>query len=122
MVIFAVCFMGSLSFISAVIAGIFASTDALLSMCSLIIFACVALAIATRSRYAWTAMFLAILAMVALDVLAPYAKVLAYVIAFMLSCFITWTIKVPLLRYIRIDALSTHPRLSAPIRTVLRII
>lgn len=122
MIIFGLTFVGTVSFASGFIAGIFASAAALSKFCALLVFAFVALAIGTRSRLAWTAMFLVVLVMVALDVLAPYSAVIAKVLAFIVACVVTYFIKNPILRYVRHDQRSDNPRLSPIIRTVLRII
>ena len=122
MIIFALTFVGTVSFASGFIAGIFASAAALSKFCALLVFAFVALAIGTRSRLAWTAMFLVVLVMVALDVLAPYSAVIAKVLAFVIACVATYFIKNPILRYVRNDQRSNNPRLSPVIRTILRII
>lgn len=122
MIIFALSFIGTVSLVSSFVASIFASAAALSKFCALLVFAFVALAIGTRSRLAWTAMFLVVLIMVALDVLAPYSAVIAKVLAFVIACVATYFIKNPILRYVRNDQRSNNPRLSPVIRTVLRII
>ena len=122
MIIFALSFIGTVSLVSSFVASIFASAVALSQFCALLVFAFVALAIGTRSRLAWTAMFLVVLVMVALDVLAPYSAVIAKVLAFVIACVATYFIKNPILRYVRNDQRSNNPRLSPIIRTVLRII
>lgn len=122
MIIFALSFIGTVSLVSSFVASIFASAAALSKFCALLVFAFVALAIGTRSRLAWTAMFLVVLVMVALDVLAPYSAVIAKVLAFVIACVATYFIKNPILRYVRNDQRSNNPRLSPIIRTVLWII
>ena len=122
MIIFALSFIGTVSLVSSFVASIFASAAALSKFCALLVFAFVALAIGTRNRLAWTAMFLVVLIMVALDVLAPYSAVIAKVLAFVIACVATYFIKNPILRYVRNDQRSNNPRLSPFLRTVLRII
>ena len=122
MIIFGLTFIGAISLVSGVIAFVVASMQALLSFGALLVFAFVALAIGTHSRMAWTAMFLTIVAMVAVETLAPYSAIIARVLAVIIAGATTYFIKNPILRYVRNDQRSNNPRLSPVIRTVLRII
>ncbi len=122
MVIFALTFVGAISLVSGFIAFIVTSMQALLSFGALLVFAFVALAIGTHSRMAWTAMFLTVLGMVAIETLAPYSAIIARVLAVIIAGAATYFIKTPVLRYVRRDQHSHDPRLSPVIRTVLRII
>ena len=122
MIIFGLTFVGAISLVSGVIAFVVTSMQALLSFGALLVFAFVALAIGTHSRMAWTAMFLTIVAMVAVETLAPYSAIIARVLAVIIWCAATYFIKNPILRYVRNDQRSNNPRLSPVIRTVLRII
>ena len=122
MVIFALTFVGAISLVSGFIAFIVTSMQALLSFGALLVFAFVALAIGTHSRMAWTAMFLTVLGMVAIETLAPYSAIIARVLAVIIAGAATYFIKTPVLRYVRRDQRSHDPRLSPVIRTVLRII
>ncbi len=122
MIIFGLTFVGAISLVSGVIAFVVTSMQALLSFGALLVFAFVALAIGTHSRMAWTAMFLTIVAMVAVETLAPYSAIIARVLAVIIAGAATYFIKNPILRYVRNDQRSNNPRLSPVIRTVLRII
>lgn len=122
MIIFALLFIASVGLVTSVITFIVASMQALLSFGALLVFAFVALAIGTHSRMAWTAMFLTVLGMVAIETLAPYSAIIAKVLAVIIAGAATYFIKTPVLRYVRRDQHSHDPRLSPVIRTVLRII
>ena len=122
MIIFALLFIASVGLVTSVITFIVASMQALLSFGALLVFAFVALAIGTHSRMAWTAMFLTVLGMVAIETLAPYSAIIAKVLAVIIAGIATYFIKTPVLRYVRRDQHSHDPRLSPVIRTVLRII
>lgn len=122
MIIFALLFIASVGLVTSVITFIVASMQALLSFGALLVFAFVALAIGTHSRMAWTAMFLTVLGMVAIETLAPYSAIIARVLAVIIAGAATYFIKTPVLRYVRRDQHSHDPRLSPVIRTVLRII
>lgn len=122
MIIFGLTFIASIGLVTSVITFIVTSMQALLSFGALLVFAFVALAIGTHSRMAWTAMFLTIVAMVAVETLAPYSAIIARVLAVIIAGIATYFIKTPVLRYVRRDQRSNNPRLSTVIRTVLRII
>ncbi len=122
MIIFSLLFIASVGLVTSVITFIVASMQALLSFGALLVFAFVALAIGTHSRMAWTAMFLTVLGMVAIETLAPYSAIIARVLAVIIAGAATYFIKTPVLRYVRRDQHSHDPRLSPVIRTVLRII
>lgn len=122
MIIFGLTFIAAISFVTGVIAFVVTSMQALLSFGALLVFAFVALAIGTHSRMAWTAMFLTVLGMVAIETLAPYSAIIARVLAVIIAGAATYFIKTPVLRYVRHDQRSDDPRLSPIIRTVLWII
>lgn len=122
MIIFGLTFIAAISFVTGIISFVVTSMQALLSFGALLVFAFVALAIGTHSRMAWTAMFLTIVAMVAVETLAPYSAIIARVLAVIIAGTATYFIKTPVLRYVRRDQRSHDPRLSPVLRTVLRII
>ena len=103
MLIFAIIFFGVLSFATAILGALFASMDAIISICALLIFAFIALAIGAKNNRAWTWMFLAVIAMVAVETLAPFAKFISTAISVAIALYGTYQIKRPILAYLERD-------------------
>lgn len=126
MLIFAIIFFGVLSFATSILGALFASMDAVISICALLIFASIALALGTKSNRAWTWMFLAVIAMVAIEVLAPFANFISVVISVAIAAYGTYQIKRTVLSYLERDLIRPSsvggPRLPLWAHTVLRLI
>ena len=122
MLIFIVMFFSAI----AVITGIVASSQAIMSFAALLVLGCVALAIGTRNNRAWTWMFIGILVMVGIETLAPHAVVVVKILAAVVAGIATVSIKRPMLRYIRRDSMRPAnvggPRLHPVMRTILTLI
>lgn len=101
MLVFLIIFLGVSTLATSVLGALFASTEAITSVCALLIFAFIALAIGTKSNRAWTGMFLAVVAMVAIEVLAPFAQFISIVISVAVAVYGTYHIKRPISRYLR---------------------
>lgn len=124
MITFIILFWAAFSLANAFCAVIFGSVEAIASICSLLIFAFIALAIGTRNNRAWTWMFLAIIVMVAVEVLAPYSSFIQLAISGVIALIGTITIKRPLIHYLNLDARRpiNHggPRIPVWANTLLR--
>ena len=126
MLIFIASFFAAIAVISGIVSFIIASTQALLSMGALLVLACVAIAIGMKNNRAWSWMLIGIIAMVAIETLAPHAAAVIKILAAILAGITTVSIKRPMLRYIRRDRMRPAnvggPRLHPVMRTILTLI
>lgn len=126
MLIFIVMFFSAIAVITGIVSFIIASTQALLSMGALLVLACVAIAIGMKNNRAWSWMFIGIIAMVAIETLAPHAAAVIKILAAVVAGIATISIKRPMLRYIRRDSMRPAnvggPRLTPVVRTILTFI
>lgn len=126
MLIFIGFFLATIAVISGIVSFIIASTQALLSMGALLVLACVAIAIGMRNNRAWSWMFIGIIAMVAIETLAPHAAAVIKILAVVVAGIATISIKRPMIRYIRRDSMrpahAGGPRLHPAMRVILTLI
>lgn len=126
MLIFIGFFWAAVAVISGIVSFIIASTQALLSMGALLVLACVAIAIGMRNNQAWSWMFIGIIAMVAIETLAPHAAAVIKILAAVVAGIATISIKRPIIRYIRRDSMrpahAGGPRLHPAMRVILTLI
>lgn len=126
MLIFIGFFWAAVAVISGIVSFIIASTQALLSMGALLVLACVAIAIGMRNNRAWSWMFIGIIAMVAIETLAPHAAAVIKILAAVVAGIATISIKRPMIRYIRRDSMrpahAGGPRLHPAMRVILTLI
>ncbi len=122
MIIYATLFLGLFSVLNPFISAFFASGNAIGSLCSILIFASIAVAVFLHQRWAWAAMFLSIVAMVAVDVLAPYQSMIVICFSAIIAMMGTVIIKRPINRWIRRDALSASPLIPQWLRGILRVL
>lgn len=124
MITFFTLFWAAFSLANAFFSVVFASVEAIASVCSLLIFAFIALAIGTHNNRAWTWMFLAIIVMVAVEVLAPYSSFIQLAVSAIIALIGTVAIKRPLIHYLNLDARRpiNHggPRIPVWANTLLR--
>lgn len=126
MIIFLASFAAAVAVISSVVAFVVASAHAIYSMCALLIFGFVAIALGTHNNRAWSWMFLAVLVMVGVETLAPYSNAVSNILAALVAVIATVSIKRPMLAYIRRDRVRPvnlgGPRLAPWMRIVLTIL
>lgn len=115
MLVFLIIFFGVSSFATAILGALFASTEAITYVCALLIFAFIALAIGSKNNRAWTWMFLTVIVMVAVEVLAPFAKFIVGFISAIIAGYGTYQIKKPILQYLK----NPSSRRLGWVRTVL---
>ncbi len=105
MVIFILLFLGVFSLLDPFFAALFAASGAVTSFCVLLIFAFVALALTAHNQNRWWGlMFLAVIAMVAIDILAPFEGMLVILGSAFIAFIGTVTIKTHINRFLRADA------------------
>ena len=126
MLIFIASFWAAIAVISGIVGFIIASSQALMSFAALLVLGCVAIAIGMKNNRAWSWMFIGIIAMVAIETLAPHATVVVKVMAAAIDGIDTISIKRPMLRYIRRDSMrpahAGGPRLHPAMRVILTLI
>lgn len=126
MLIFIASFWAAIAVISGIVGFIIASSQALMSFAALLVLGCVAIAIGMKNNRAWSWMFIGIIAMVAIETLAPHATVVVKVLAAAIAGIATISIKRPMLRYIRRDSMrpahAGGPRLHPAMRVILTLI
>lgn len=126
MLIFIVMFFSAIAVISWVIGFILASAQAIMSFLLLIVLACVAIAISSKNNRAWSWMFICVLIMAGMGMLAPHAVAVVKILAAVVAGIATFSIKRPMLRYIRRDSMRPAnvggPRLTPVVRTILTFI
>lgn len=126
MLIFIASFWAAIAVISGIVGFIIASSQALMSFAALLVLGCVAIAIGMKNNRAWSWMFIGIIAMVAIETLAPHATVVVKVLAAAIAGIATISIKQPMLRYIRRDSMrpahAGGPRLHPAMRVILTLI
>lgn len=126
MLIFIVMFFSAIAVITGIVGFIIASSQALMSFAALLVLGCVAIAIGMKNNRAWSWMFIGIIAMVAIETLAPHAAAVIKILAAVVAGIATISIKRPMLRYIRRDSMRPEnlggPRLTPVVRTILTFI
>lgn len=126
MLIFIASFWAAIAVISGIVGFIIASSQALMSFAALLVLGCVAIAIGMKNNRAWSWMFIGIIAMVAIETLAPHAAAVIKILAAIVAGIATISIKRPMLRYIRRDSMRPEnvggPRLHPVMRTILTLI
>lgn len=126
MLIFIVMFFSAIAVITGIVGFIIASSQALMSFAALLVLGCVAIAIGMKNNRAWSWMFIGIIAMVAIETLAPHAAAVIKILAAVVAGIATISIKRPMLRYIRTDSMRPAnvggPRLTPVVRTILTFI
>ena len=126
MLIFIVMFFSAIAVITGIVGFIIASSQALMSFAALLVLGCVAIAIGMKNNRAWSWMFIGIIAMVAIETLAPHAAAVIKILAAVVAGIATVSIKRPMLRYIRRDSMRPAnvggPRLTPVVRTILTFI
>lgn len=93
MLIFVCFFLMVFRPIASVFGAVFGSTDAIQTMCVLLIFAFIALAIGVKWKLGWVCMFISIVVMTAVEVLAPYESAVEIVVTAALALIITIQVK-----------------------------
>lgn len=93
MLIFVCLFLVVFQPITQVFGAVFGSTEAIQAICSLLIFAFIALAIGAKWRLGWVCMFISIVAMVAVEMLAPYESAVEILTTAFLALIITIQLK-----------------------------
>lgn len=93
MLIFVCLFLIVFRPITSVFGAIFGSTDAIQTLCCLLIFAFIALAVGAKWKLGWVCMFLSIVAMVAVEMLAPYESAVEIIVTAFLALVITIQLK-----------------------------
>ncbi len=104
MIIFAALFLGLYSVLSPFFTALFTASEAVMTFAAIIILGSIAVAIFARSRMAWMACFLGILAYVAIELLAPHASMVIICLTAMGALVGTIAVKRPIIRWIRADA------------------
>lgn len=126
MLIFIVMFFSAIAVITGIVGFIIASSQALMSFAALLVLGCVAIAIGMKNNRAWSWMFIGIIAMVAIETLAPHAAAVIKILAAVVAGIATISIKRPMLRYIRRDSMrpahAGGPRLHPAMRVILTLI
>lgn len=126
MLIFIASFWAAIAVISGIVGFIIASSQALMSFAALLVLGCVAIAIGMKNNRAWSWMFIGIIAMVAIETLAPHAAAVIKILAAIVAGIATVSIKRPMLRYIRRDSMrpahAGGPRLHPAMRVILTLI
>lgn len=126
MLIFIASFWAAIAVISGIVGFIIASSQALMSFAALLVLGCVAIAIGMKNNRAWSWMFIGIIAMVAIETLAPHAAAVIKILAAIVAGIATISIKRPMLRYIRRDSVrpahAGGPRLHPAMRVILTLI
>lgn len=126
MLIFIVMFFSAIAVITGIVGFIIASSQALMSFAALLVLGCVAIAIGMKNNRAWSWMFIGIIAMVAIETLAPHAAAVIKILAAVVAGIATISIKRPMLRYIRRDSMRPEnvggPRLTPVVRMILTFI
>lgn len=126
MLIFIASFWAAIAVISGIVGFIIASSQALMSFAALLVLGCVAIAIGMKNNRAWSWMFIGIIAMVAIETLAPHAAAVIKILAAIVAGIATISIKRPMLRYIRRDSMrpahAGGPRLHPAMRVILTLI
>lgn len=100
MLIFCLLFLGVFSIAAAVFGLFFSSVSAVASLGALVILGCVALAIATKNNRMWAWMFIAIIVMVAVEVLAPFESFIEIVVSAIIAGYGTFHIKRTINHYV----------------------
>jgi len=93
MLIFVVLFLMAFRPITSVFGAVFGSTDAIQTICALLIFAFIALAIGVKWRPGWACMFISIVVMVAVEMLAPYESAVEIIVTAALALIVTIQVK-----------------------------
>lgn len=126
MLIFIASFWAAIAVISGIVGFIIASSQALMSFAALLVLGCVAIAIGMKNNRAWSWMLIGIIAMVAIETLAPHAAAVIKILAAIVAGIATISIKRPMLRYIRRDSMrpahAGGPRLHPAMRVILTLI
>lgn len=126
MLIFVLMFFSAIAVLTGVVGFIVASTQAIFSLCALLVFAFIALAIGTKNAHMWSWMFIAIIVMVGVETLAPHSVAVVKILAAAIAIVATIYIKRPIIRYVRMDssrpANAGGPRLHPVMRVVLTLI
>ena len=126
MLIFIASFWAAIAVISGIVGFIIASSQALMSFAALLVLGCVAIAIGMKNNRAWSWMFIGIIAMVAIETLAPHAAAVIKILAAIVAGIATVSIKRPMLRYIRRDSMrpahAGGTRLHPAMRVILTLI
>lgn len=101
MLIFICLFLIAFRPITQVFGAIFGSPDAIQTICSFLIFVFIALAIGAKWKLGWVCMFISIVAMVAVEMLAPYESAVEILTTAFLALIVTIQLKSALNSYTR---------------------
>ncbi len=118
MLIFLILFLGVFSIAVSIFGLLFASVSAVASLGALVIFGCIALAIANKNNRMWAWMFIAIIIMVAVEVLAPFESFIEIVVSAAIAGYGTYHIK----RTINYYMLRYGKNMPEALKTILRFI
>lgn len=121
MIIALIIFLGTFSISQVFLGAFFASAEAVASVCTLAIFACIALAVFCKMQRAWAGMFIAIIVMVAVDVLAPHEAMLEICLSAIIAVIGTVAVKRPIMQWLRRDARRSDPRVPQWLRLILTL-
>lgn len=126
MLIFVIIFLGVFQLAVSIFSTIFASIEAIETICAVLIFVSIAVAIFMKKNSAWAWMFIAVVAMASIKMLAPFESAIEIILSGIIATFATYQIKRPILAYLNRDLRRSvavgGPRLPVWAHTLLRFI
>lgn len=93
MLIFVLFFLMAFQPVTSAFGAVFGSVSAIQTICTLLIFAFIALAVGAKWKLGWVCMFISVIAMVAVEMLAPYESAVEIIVAALLALIITVQVK-----------------------------
>lgn len=96
MLIFVLFFLMAFQPVTSAFGAVFGSVSAIQTICTLLIFAFIALAVGAKWNLGWVCIFLTIVVMVAVEMLAPYESAVEIITTAFLALIITIQLKIVL--------------------------
>lgn len=117
MLIFLLLFGGVFSIAVGVFGLLFASVSAVASLGALVVLGCIALAITMKNNRLWGYMFVAIIVIVAVEVLAPFESFIEIVVSAAIAGYGTFHIKRTINHYV-----TRAKSMPEALKTIIRFI